>query len=149
MDAKNCSLIISTYNWPRALELSLESIREQTILPNEVLIADDGSNDDTKILIEKFTKTFPTEIIHIWQEDKGFRRCHILNKAISRARFDYIIQTDGDCILSRHFIEDHLKISRKNFFTCGSRTLISQKLSEKLLREREREREYFCVFSRN
>ena len=45
------TLVISTYNWSEALELVLLSIEKQTVLPDELLIADDGSNDDTKKVI--------------------------------------------------------------------------------------------------
>ena len=41
----SCSMIVSTYNWPQALELVLLSIKKQTLLPDEVIIADDGSGE--------------------------------------------------------------------------------------------------------
>lgn len=41
------SLIIATYNWPEALRLCLDSILRQTILPSEIIIADDGSDERT------------------------------------------------------------------------------------------------------
>ena len=74
----NCSLIISTYNWPEALEIVLISAKRQTILPKEILIADDGSKNETSILIEKFKKKLSVPIIHVWHEDKGFRKSEIL-----------------------------------------------------------------------
>ena len=55
----SCSLITPTYNWPEALQLLLLSILKQTILPNEVIIADDGSTEKTKQLIADFQKIFP------------------------------------------------------------------------------------------
>ena len=65
-----CTLVTPTYNWPEALELLLLSILNQSVLPNEVIIADDGSGDDTKQLIEDFQKKFPIPLVHIWHEDK-------------------------------------------------------------------------------
>ena len=70
----NTSLIITTYNWPEALELSLLSVLNQTTLPGEVIVADDGSTDDTGKLVEKIASFAPIPIIHSWQEDKGFRQ---------------------------------------------------------------------------
>ena len=52
------SLIIATYNWPEALRLCLDSILRQTILPSEIIIADDGSDERTTKLIHEFTKCF-------------------------------------------------------------------------------------------
>ena len=52
------TLIITTFNWPDALLLVLESIRKQTHIPDEIIIADDGSDERTKNLITKFKKQF-------------------------------------------------------------------------------------------
>jgi len=60
------TLLISTYNWPEALSLVLKSIENQTVLPNEVIIADDGSAKKTKNLINEFQKKFPVPLIHEW-----------------------------------------------------------------------------------
>ena len=75
------TLLITTYNRPDALELCLMSVLRQTHLPDELLIADDGSTADTKELIDIYRTKFPIPLIHIWHEDKGFRRTVILNRA--------------------------------------------------------------------
>ena len=102
------ALLISTYNWPQALELVLKSALNQTVLPNQILIADDGSTVETENIISKFQKNHSIAIMHIWQENNGFRRASILNKAIAASDCDYIIQTDGDCIMHQNFVEDHV-----------------------------------------
>lgn len=129
------SLIISTYNFPKALELCLQSVLRQSILPDEVLIADDGSGEETRKVVEEFQKKSPIPILHIWHEDKGFRLTVIRNKAIARTSMDYVIQIDGDIILNRHFIKDHKCFARRNTFVSGSRLNIQKQLSDKLLRE--------------
>jgi len=95
------SLLISTYNWPRALELCLRSALDQTRLPEEILIADDGSTDETKTVIDELRKISKVPVHHFWHEDKGFRKTIILNEAIRQSRSEYIIQTDGDILLQR------------------------------------------------
>ncbi|MDQ1089865.1 glycosyltransferase involved in cell wall biosynthesis [Siphonobacter sp. SORGH_AS 1065] len=127
------TLIISTYNWPEALHLCLLSVSRQSVLPDEVIIADDGSTIETYDLIESLRKTFPVPLIHVWQEDEGFQLAKIRNKAIARATQDYIIQVDGDLILHKHFIEDHLELSKPGTFMTGSRVLMNKRLSESLL----------------
>lgn len=119
-----CSLLIATYNWPQALNLVLKSALSQTQLPNEILIADDGSNAETKQLIEQFQKNSPIPIRHFWQEDKGFRKSKILNKSVADTSSQYIIQVDGDCIMHPKFVEDHLKASKKGVYLYGSRVNI-------------------------
>lgn len=128
------SLIISTYNWPQALKRSISSVLSQTVLPNEVIIADDGSKDDTRLLIEEFQKNFPCPLIHVWHEDDGFRLTSIRNKAIVKSSSEYIIQIDGDVILDKNFIEDHLKFAKKGCFVTSSRVILSDRLSKKIIK---------------
>jgi glycosyltransferase involved in cell wall biosynthesis len=78
MNSPSCTLVTPTYNWPKALDLLLLSILEQTVLPNEVIIADDGSTEDTKELIFEFQKKFPVPLIHIWHEDLKNRKPAIM-----------------------------------------------------------------------
>lgn len=130
------SLIISTYNSPKALDLCLMSVLQQSVLPDEVLIADDGSNEETRKIVEEFKKQSTVPVIHVWHEDNGFRLTVIRNKAIAKASMDYIIQIDGDIILNHHFIKDHKRFARKNSFVSGSRLNIQSELSKKLIIER-------------
>ncbi|MCM8568165.1 glycosyltransferase family 2 protein [Gramella jeungdoensis] len=130
------ALLISTYNWPEALDLVLRSVKNQSVMPNEILIADDGSTEITKKLIEKFQEE-GLPIKHFWQEDKGFRKSQILNKAIAGAKSDYIIQVDGDCILHRNFVEDHKQNAEIGNFLFGSRVNIKEDAIEKVLPKRK------------
>ncbi len=120
------SLLISTYNWPQALELVMLSAENQTEKPDEILIADDGSTEETKELIDDFRKKLSVEIKHFWHEDKGFRKSIILNKAIAAAQGDYIIQIDGDCIMHKDFVGDHKAMARSNTYLYGSRVNIQE-----------------------
>jgi glycosyltransferase involved in cell wall biosynthesis len=130
------SLIVSTYNWPEALDLCLTSIRTQNLLPSEVIIADDGSTEETRILIEAYKRDFPVPIIHVWQPDEGFQLSKIRNKAIAAATQNYIVQIDGDLILERNFIKDHVAFRKENTFVSGSRVIMSKELSTKLIRSK-------------
>ncbi|WP_233783231.1 glycosyltransferase family 2 protein [Flavivirga eckloniae] len=120
------ALIITTYNWPEALELVLKSVEKQIVLPTEVMIADDGSTDETKKLIERFQYNFPVPITHVWHKDEGFRRSAILNLAISKTDADYIIQLDGDCIIHKSFVRDHLNSVESGIYLFGSRVNIQE-----------------------
>ncbi len=127
------SLIIATYNWVEALNLCLKSVLLQTTTPDEILIADDGSKKDTKELIEKYKNSTNIPILHIWHEDKGFRLAEIRNKAIKKASGNYIIQIDGDIILHKKFVKNHKELAKKNTFISGSRVLLSQEKSNKII----------------
>ncbi len=131
------SLIIATYNWPEALELVLKSAEQQSLLPYEVLIADDGSSEATKKLIDKFKNKGVLNLRHIWHEDKGFRLAEIRNKAIKEAKGNYIIQIDGDTFLHKDFVKDHLQYAKPGQFISGSRVLLGKDLSARLLKNKE------------
>lgn len=130
------SLLISTYNWCEALNLCLNSVLQQSQQPDEIVIADDGSREDTKLIITEFSKKSSTPVIHVWHEDIGFRKTIILNKAIAKCSADYIIQIDGDLILHKHFIKDHIRFARANMFVCGSRVKIKTNLTKEILKTR-------------
>ncbi|MBX2952961.1 MAG: glycosyltransferase family 2 protein [Leadbetterella sp.] len=127
------ALLISTYNWPQALKLCLDSLVSQTVYPDEVLIADDGSRPDTGELIREFQNRFSRPVKHIWHEDEGFRLSGIRNKALLECRADYVIQVDGDVIMERHFIEDHIRFAQKNSVVVGSRASLGEDYTAGLL----------------
>ena len=133
----NTSLIITTYNWPEALELVLYSVFRQSVLPNEVVIADDGSSLETERLISKIADRSPIPIIHSWQEDKGFRVARCRNKAISKTSYEYIICIDGDMILHREFIKDHLENAKEGIYLQGSRAFLNKEYSKKILKNKD------------
>ncbi len=130
------SLLVSTYNWPEALELVFRSIQLQTVKPHELLIADDGSLSNTKELIDSFQERIDIPVVHIWHEDIGFRRSAILNKAIAQSSGDYIIQTDGDCILHKDFIKDHQQNACNSCYLFGSRVGIKESFVHELFAEK-------------
>lgn len=130
------TLLISTYNRIDALELCLMSVLQQTIMPDEVIIADDGSDFDTKELIDKFRKKISVPLRHVWHEDKGFRRTIILNRALKIAQSDYIIQVDGDVILHKKFVKDHIDFAKKGSFVKGKRVWLSQNETNQLLEQK-------------
>lgn len=131
------SLIISTYNSPEYLSLCLGSAISQTKKPNEIIIADDGSKAQTKILIEEIAKASTVPIKHIWQEDKGFRKTIVMNKAISASEGDYIIQIDGDIVMHKKFVEDHISLAKEGCFIRGGRTLINKEQTDKIVEKGE------------
>ncbi|WP_249961838.1 glycosyltransferase family 2 protein [Histophilus somni] len=131
------ALIITTYNRPDALEAVLVSVLAQSLLPNEVIIADDGSTEDTKELIQKYQAIFPIPLKHVWQPDTGFRLAESRNKALSLVESEYVITIDGDMVLHPQFISDHCKAAEKNVFVGGGRILLTKDKTTALLQSSE------------
>ena len=138
------SVLLATYNWPQALKLCLESLATQTDKNFEIIIADDGSTESTKQVIESFQGSHPAAIKHLWQADQGFRKTQILNQAIAAAHGDYLVFLDGDCIVQPDFVARHRELAQKGYLVTGSRILLNQNLTQDLLSWSQWNFQKFC-----
>lgn len=126
-------VIISTYNNPKWLEKTLWSYQAQSRKADEIIIADDGSRDDTRQLIEQMKAFLPIQ--HVWHEDKGFRKTKILNDALKIATADYLIFTDQDCVARPDFIATHEQYAQKGYILSGGYFKLPMDISEMLTRD--------------
>ena len=126
------SLVISVYDKSDELELIFTALSVQSFTDFEVIIAEDGMNENMNKLINdwKSKKLFP--VMHLTQEDKGFRKNKILNESIRRAATDYLIFFDGDCIPHPDFVKEHFENRRSNSVLCGRRVNLTKSASEKI-----------------
>ncbi|MFL2911897.1 MAG: glycosyltransferase family 2 protein [Opitutales bacterium] len=125
------SLVVSTYNNPSALAAILRNLEAGSKLPDEIHVAEDGSNNKTSKVIKNSFFT----IDHHYQEDKGFRKAKILNCAVKACQSDYIIFLDGDCLPHKHFVRDHMLIAEKGYFVQGRRCFVNQGQVNVLIQE--------------
>jgi len=116
------SLIIATYNQPDALEKVLAGISLQKIQPGEILIADDGSGESTRELIDGWRSQVPVH--HLWHPDNGFLKTTILNKTVAAAAGDYLVFLDGDCVPHPRFIADHRALAERGCWVQGRRCFV-------------------------
>jgi glycosyltransferase involved in cell wall biosynthesis len=129
------SVIVTTYNRPDALRACLDSLIAQTDRNFEILIADDGSGESTREALRPYVSQELTAIpvIHVYQEDRGFRAGTIRNKAVAESRGEYIIFTDGDCIAFPDFVALHRRLAEPGYFVPGNRILLSEEYTQKVL----------------
>lgn len=132
---KNISVVISTYNSPEWLKKVIWGYNTQTYRNFEMVIADDGSRQETIDLIEEMKKEVFYPIIHVWHEDNGFQKSQILNKAILACTTDYIMMSDGDCIPRPDFVEQHIKFREEGYFLSGGYHKLPMELSQKITKE--------------
>ena len=132
--ASDTSLIVTTYNNPPFLELVLKSLLRQKVMPVEIIVADDGSTDPTRQLIDRYRPLFPVPLIHSWIPDEGFRAAKSRNMAIARAVGDYIICIDGDIVVGRFFVHDHIMLRKPGFFVNGDRARFTQGATQRKLK---------------
>jgi glycosyltransferase involved in cell wall biosynthesis len=126
------SIIIAFYNNIRNLRLVLAGLERQTVTDFEVVIADDGSRAEVVAEIEQIQQQSTLTIRHLWQEDRGWQKNVMLNKAVVAAQADYLIFIDGDCIPDDRFVAEHLKSQELGFALCGRRIYLSDKISKAL-----------------
>ena len=126
--AVSIALVVNTYNQPDYLRRVLRAVEVQAIRPNEVLLADDGSEAETGKVFQEWSRLgVQTKCAHVWQPNEGFRRARILNQAIAQAQSDYIVFLDGDTLPHPGFISDHRALAKAGNFVQGHRALIEQR----------------------
>ncbi|MDH3732456.1 MAG: glycosyltransferase family 2 protein [Gemmatimonadota bacterium] len=127
------SVVVATYDRPDALRAVLTSLTAQTYEPFSVTVADDGSTDATKRVIEELGGSTATAFRHVWQPDEGPRKSTVLNKAIIETPADYLIFIDGDCLVRPDFVRSHAKLAESGRFVRGSRIMIGESLTTEIL----------------
>lgn len=130
MKPQQIGVVITTYNQPKWLKKVLFGYEAQTEKNFTVIIADDGSGQETRDLIEQFKTRGKLHIQHIWHPDNGFQKCQILNKAIAQSDCDYLIFTDGDCIPEPDFIRIHQSLATPGYFLSGGYIKLTTPVSE-------------------
>lgn len=126
------SIILATYQWPEALSLVLSALLTQTEKSFEVMIADDGSDERTKKVIEDYRRRAFFPIQHFWQENKGFRKSRILNEAIRAAKGGTMIFLDGDCVPHKEFVGQHIALQDGKHYVAGRRVDLSKEFTSTL-----------------
>ena len=133
---QKASIILAFYNKINYLKLVLAGFERQTNHDFEIIIADDGSNKDVTEELEKLSVDYSFPILHLWQEDKGFRKNKILNRAIISAKNGLLIFVDADCVPHKNFVEEHLNNSCENYCLTGRRVNLSEKITSTLTPEK-------------
>lgn len=113
---KTVACIMPLYNYANFLEASLESLSNQSRLPDEVIIVDDCSTDNPKMIIDTFASRLP--INYILQEKNG-GLAKARNTGINSSRSQFVFSFDADDLLRPRAIEKHLELAQENtIVTC-------------------------------
>lgn len=123
------SVIISTYNAASFLKKALLGFAVQNFRNFEIIIADDGSGEETQHVIQAFQKEFKS-IRHLWHKDQGFRKSEILNRAIDASKSDYLVFSDANCIPRKDFLQIHHERREETFFLSGSHFKVSPAITQ-------------------
>lgn len=129
------SVIVSVYKDTEALDLILRSLTEQSQIPDQIIVSEDGASAEMATYMDQTGDRFPN-LLHLTQPDEGWRKNRALNRAIAASTGEYLIFIDGDCVPYPQFVEEHLKLHEANHVLCGRRTEPGQYFSQ-LLRNKK------------
>jgi glycosyltransferase involved in cell wall biosynthesis len=127
------SVVITTYNRPDALAAVVEACFVQHDKNFAIIIADDGSTANTREAIAALKSRSPVPLLHVWQPDQGFRAAMARNRGVLASSGQYIVFLDGDCIPQADFIARHRALARRGYLVTGSRILLSETLTARVL----------------
>lgn len=116
----NVSLIVTAYERADALAAVLHTVRNQSMRPHEVIIADDGSGAAVCAVIAEYVGD-DSRACAVSQEHQGFRVARLRNLALARATGDYVVFIDGDMALDADFLRDHREFARSGNWVQGVR----------------------------
>ncbi|HSU15897.1 glycosyltransferase [Longimicrobium sp.] len=126
------SVVLSTYNRPRDLERVLWGYAVQTDRAFQLVVADDGSGAETAALVDRMRGEANLDLLHVWHEDRGFRKTEILNRAIAAAAGDYLVFSDGDCIPRRDLVATHRALAAPGRFIAGGYLKLPAAVSDRI-----------------
>ena len=130
LENPSISVVISTYNSVEWLEKTLMSYEYQIFREFEIIIADDGSDPETRDFLDAYRKNSSKQIIHVWHEDNGFQKSAIHNKALTACNAPYVVMTDGDCMAREDFLQIHYERRSPGYFLSGGYYKLPLDLSE-------------------
>lgn len=129
------AVIVTTYNRADALAAVLAGYQAQSTQSFELIVADDGSTDATRRVVDDFRDRAAIAVNHVWHEDRGFRAAAIRNRALAATPADYVIFSDGDCVPARDFVARHQSLAERGWFVAGNRILLDDAFTRRALLE--------------
>jgi glycosyltransferase involved in cell wall biosynthesis len=127
------AIVVSTYEWPEALDAALRAFAEQSDTRFTLVVADDGSGPDTKTLVERWRSSFGERLVHVWQPDEGFRLARVLNLGSLAVDADYLAFMHGESIPRRQFVRAIRSCMAPGWFVAGRRVDLSEELTARVL----------------
>jgi glycosyltransferase involved in cell wall biosynthesis len=133
MSGARLTVVLTTYEWPEALDVALRSLLEEGDDDFEVLVADDGSGPGTRAVVRRWQERVGERVGHVWQPDEGFRLARVRDLAALEARGDYLVLVDGDCLVRRGFAKALRRAALPGWFLASKRLNLSESLSRRVL----------------
>lgn len=101
--------IVASYNYGAYLIEAVESVLRQTVLPDEILISDDCSDDETQLIAETYVSQYP-KLISYNRNPVNMGIVDHFNKAISLTKSEYVFFLGADNRLLSNYVEESAKV---------------------------------------
>ena len=119
-------VVTTIYNRPEHLRLLAASLASQTRVPDEWIVADDGSDAATVAAMRRVLDACPIPSQTVRQEKDGYRLAAARNMAIRVAAADYLIFLDCDMALLPDAVAVHERWAAPRRLLCGNRALLDE-----------------------
>ncbi|NLG35632.1 MAG: glycosyltransferase [Lentisphaerae bacterium] len=120
----NISVVTTVYNRPEHFRLMLASLAVQSRRPDELVVADDGSDEAAAAALNALLATAPFPVKMVRQEKDGYRLAAARNRAIRAATGDYLLFLDCDIALLPDALAIHERHAAARRLLCGHRGLL-------------------------
>jgi len=124
------SVIVTTYKDLISLGLVLDSLVRQDYNNFEVIVAEDDNDISTVEFLKKYQNKL--DLLHVNHPDNGRKKTVIQNKAVQKAKGEYLIFLDGDVIAYKKFISSQVKIAKKGQALAGRRVNLNEKITQQI-----------------
>ncbi len=134
--APKVSVLLSIFDQPNAFRCALAGFKRQDFQDFELVVCDDGSDEETKAIVDGFRAVAGFPVKHVWQPNKGYRRSKIVNEGFKVSEGGVVLLSDGDCIPHRGFVGVHAAASGPGKFAAGGYLRLSAEYCRTLTPER-------------
>jgi glycosyltransferase involved in cell wall biosynthesis len=126
------AVIVTSFERPTSLARSLVSLSLQTppALLSEIVVADDGSRDDTRKVVERFARNSGLPVAFTTHNHDGFQLCRSRNEGVLASSAPYLAFIDGDCVMAPNFLATHAARRRRRMVLCGESYRIDREETE-------------------
>jgi glycosyltransferase involved in cell wall biosynthesis len=131
------AVIVTSFERPASLARSLLSLSLQSPLRHlaEIVVADDGSRDNTRQVVERFARDSRVPVAFTTHHHSGFQLCRSRNEGVLASSAPYLAFIDGDCVMAPNFLATHVARRRRGAVLCGESYRIDRRETELVTEE--------------
>lgn len=107
------SVIMGIYNCEATLDEAIQSILNQSFADWELILCDDGSEDHTLQIAQKYQRKYPEKIV-VLKNERNLGLNETLNRCLSAATGEFIARMDGDDLCEPERFEEELRFLKEN-----------------------------------